>query len=110
MKQAVRQRGPVTVMFQVMPDFLSYSDGIYQGSSACVVGSTTINHALLVIGFGTDSTTGQDYWLVQNSWGTSWGQGGFGKVRRGSNTCGLANCATYPVNIADPWLEPRRNF
>ena len=97
-------------MFSVQPDFLSYSDGVYQGGASCVPGPDTISHALLVIGFGTDGATGQDFWVVQNSWGTSWGQGGFGKVRRGVNTCGLAACATYPVNIVDPENEPNRKF
>jgi hypothetical protein len=60
-----------------------------------------MNHALLIIGFGSDN--GMDYWLVQNSWGTGWGQGGFAKIARGKNTCGIASCATYPVNIVDPW-------
>ena len=91
-------------MFQVQPDFVSYSDGVYQGGASCVAGPDTVTHALLVVGFGTDAD--QDYWVVQNSWGTSWGQGGFGKVRRGLNVCGIAACATYPVNIVDPENEP----
>jgi C1A family cysteine protease len=59
-------------MFQVLPDFFSYRDGVYSGGDTCVPGSSSINHGLLVIGFGTDSF-GIDYWLVQNSWGKNWG-------------------------------------
>jgi len=49
--------GPVTSMFTVTPDFFSYYDGIYTGpASGCSPGSPqTINHALLIIGFGTDN-------------------------------------------------------
>jgi hypothetical protein len=110
LKRAVRQRGPVSVMFQVTNDFLLYSDGIYQAGSTCAPGADTVNHALLVIGFGSDAVSGQDYWLVQNSWGSSWGQNGFAKIRRGSNTCGIASCPAYPSDIVDPSHEARRNF
>lgn len=51
-------------MFDVDPDFLFYSDGIY----SCSGSSSTIAHALLVMGFGNEQ--GVDYWLVQNSWGS----------------------------------------
>jgi hypothetical protein len=92
----------------VAPDFFSYQDGVY-GNTRCTAGSAnTMNHALLIIGFGSDN--GADYWLVQNSWGTGWGQGGFAKIARGSNTCGIASCATFPINIVDPWKQPYRNF
>ena len=108
LKQAVRQVGPVSVMFQVMTDFVSYSDGIYSAGAQCTPAGNTINHALLVIGFGTDNNV--DYWLVQNSWGVGWGQGGYGKIRRGVNTCGIALCGSYPINIVDPQLVPLRSF
>ena len=38
---------------------------------------TTIDHALLAVGWGFDAATNQNYWIVENSWGTSWGQNGY---------------------------------
>ena len=35
------------------------------------------NHAITVVGYGTDEASGLDYWLVKNSWGTSWGEDGY---------------------------------
>jgi len=35
--------------------------------------SYEINHAVVLMGYGTDSETGEDYWLIQNSWGPRWG-------------------------------------
>lgn len=94
-------------MFYVTPEFFSYRDGVYQAAGSCI-GSSGISHALLIVGFGIDN--GMDYWLVQNSFGTSWGMGGFGKIRRGVNTCGIASCASYPVTIIDSSKEKRRPF
>ncbi len=40
-----------------------------------------INHAVQLVGFGTDAELG-DYWLIRNSWGESFGEGGFIRLRR----------------------------
>jgi C1A family cysteine protease len=97
LKRALRTKGPISTMFSVNNDFFTYRDGVYTAPSTCIKSGAM--HALLVIGFGTDSATGKDYWLVQNSWGTGWGQKGFAKIERGKNTCGIASCASYPINI-----------
>merc|ERR1712226_725246 len=53
-----------------------------------------LDHGVAVVGFGTD---GKDYWILRNSWGTVWGEEGYMRIRRGKNTCGIANSASYPV-------------
>lgn len=55
-----------------------------------------VNHAVLVVGYGTDEESGLNYYLVKNSWGTGWGQDGYFKIERGVNMCGLADCASFP--------------
>ena len=42
-------------------------------------------------GWGSDG--GVDYWKVANSWGTTWGEGGFFRIRRGVNECGIEDQA-----------------
>lgn len=91
--QAVFEKGPVSVAFQVVDDFGAYSSGVYT-SSTCENGPADVNHAVLAVGYGVEN--GMDYWLVKNSWGTSWGDNGFFKIERGVNMCGIADCNSYP--------------
>ena len=75
--------------------FQSYKSGIIT-STAC---GTTLDHGVLLIGYGTDK--GQDYWLLKNSWGTTWGEKGFFRLARSSATgkgiCGLQQEPSYPT-------------
>lgn len=95
---AVYGVGPVSVAFQVVDDFFSYTSGVYS-SDTCGNTEMDVNHAVLAVGYGTDLETGMDYWLIKNSWGTEWGDQGFFKIERGVNMCGIAECNSLPVQI-----------
>ena len=73
-------------------DWGMYFGGVFDG---CDYDSNlAVNHAVLLMGYGTDESTGEDYWLIQNSWGEFWGDieggnAGFIKLKRRSETlCG----------------------
>ncbi|KAJ1402156.1 Peptidase C1A, papain C-terminal [Sesbania bispinosa] len=72
---------PISVYFYVTNDFFSYgrNSGIYDGPN-CPVDSYYINHAMLIVGYG--SKDGQDYWIVKNSWGPGWGIDGYAWIKR----------------------------
>jgi len=75
--------------------FQSYSSGVIT-SSSCY---TSLDHGVLIVGYGTENA--QDYWLVKNSWGTTWGDKGYVKIARSSSTndagiCGIAMDPSFP--------------
>ena len=98
LKIAVYEKGPVSVAFQVASDFKQYTSGIYS-STICKNGPQDVNHAVLAVGYGTSN--GIDYWIIKNSWGTSWGEAGYFKMVRGKNMCGIVNCNSYPNDVVD---------
>lgn len=52
--------------------------GVVRGPSCDV-----LTHGVTLVGYGTDQESGYDYWLIKNSWGTSWGNNGYAKLCRG---------------------------
>lgn len=72
-KSAIYTYGPVVVDMRVYQDFRSYTTGIYTYST----GSDTGGHDILLVGYN-DADGG--YFIVKNSWGTGWGESGFGKI------------------------------
>ncbi|XP_051837100.1 pro-cathepsin H isoform X1 [Antechinus flavipes] len=94
MTEAVANHNPVSFAFEVTDDFLSYHKGIYSNPK-CAKSPDKVNHAVLAVGYGKEN--GIPYWIVKNSWGTSWGNNGYFLIERGKNMCGLADCASYPI-------------
>jgi len=75
--------GPVEAAFSVYQDFFSYKSGVYVHRTGGLEGG----HAIKIIGWGNDN--GTPYWIVANSWGTSWGINGYFWIKKGVNECGI---------------------
>lgn len=77
--------------------FQLYTGGVMD--SAC---GTQLDHGVLAVGYGTDATTGKEYYKVKNSWGADWGAKGYILLARGakfnpSGQCGIQMAASVPV-------------
>lgn len=83
-RENILKFGSIASAFIVYSDFMSYKGGIYTGpaTGATVMGG----HAIKIVGWGKDEASGLNYWIVANSWGTSWGEGGFFKIQWHSKT------------------------
>ena len=92
---AVQNIGPISVAIYASSNFDAYSSGVLTDSTCNGLG---VNHAVVVVGYGTDLATGLDYWLVRNSWSEYWGESGYIKMARNNNNmCMIASYAYYPL-------------
>lgn len=95
LKIAVSQQ-PVSVAIEADTDvFQSYTSGVITSASC----GTNIDHGVLVVGYGEED--GIKYWLLKNSWGTSWGDEGYFKILRDEKdttegVCGIASQPSFP--------------
>jgi C1A family cysteine protease len=96
LKAAVAQQPVAVAISADTKIFQSYSGGVIT-SSSCY---TSLNHGVLAVGYGSEN--GQDYWLVKNSWGESWGLNGYVKIGRSESTndagvCGIGMDPSFPT-------------
>jgi len=81
---ALNEMGPLSVAV-CASSWSYYSGGIY--NSSC---GTSLNHGVALVGYGADN--GKQYWIIRNSWGTSWGISGYMKLARGEGTGTTGKC------------------
>ena len=88
---------PVSIAIEAdQKEFQLYKSGVFTGKCG-----TELDHGVLAVGYG--SLDGSDYYLVKNSWSTSWGDGGYIKLGRGpqynngEGQCGILLQASYPL-------------
>ncbi|CAG2111488.1 unnamed protein product [Medioppia subpectinata] len=98
LREAVATIGPIAVAIDAQyQTFQMYESGVYD-EPLCFEKMEDLDHGVTVVGYGSDN--GRDYWLVRNSWATTWGDKGYIKMSRNRhNQCGIASAATYPTGV-----------
>merc|ERR1712054_309928 len=90
LKAAVAKQ-PVSVAIEAdRMAFQGYTGGVITGTSC----GTQLDHGVLAVGYGTEN--GEEYFLVKNSWGASWGEQGYVKIGQ-ANVCGITQQPSYPT-------------
>jgi cathepsin C len=96
--QDVYKNGPVVISFEPEYSFMIYKSGVYDFSSKNWFTKNMtkpkwqkVDHSVVLVGWGVEKVNGKDvkYWLIQNSWGTVWGDNGYAKFRRGIDLFGI---------------------
>lgn len=109
MMKELYHNGPVVVSFEPDYNFMLYRSGIYHSISdeswkkAGVEKPEwqKVDHSVLLVGWGVDSSTKEKYWIIQNTWGPYWGEKGYFRMRRGVDELGIESIceAADPVII-----------
>ncbi len=101
MMAEIFKRGPISCSLDAGP-IESYTGGVFYDNST----SYSIDHTIALTGWGEgfSETVGKviPYWVLRNSWGTPWGEGGYMRISRGINTLGLESSCNWAVPLLPP--------
>ena len=79
---------------------MGYESGVYDGHCG-----STIDHAVVLVGYGTEN--GKDYYLVRNSWGEGWGEGGYFHMPYSYLECDLLAFEFWTITeVSDKHVHP----
>lgn len=89
LKDNLASYGPISIACDAS-EWSSYTSGVMT-SSSCSSSAFKLDHAIQLVGYNADAST--PYWIVRNSWDTTWGNDGYIYLEMGTNTCGIADKA-----------------
>ena len=95
-KSAIMSYGVVDAAVNVTSAFEAYASGVFAdantecNTSPCYYAET--NHCIALVGWQDTSPDGDGYWILRNSWGTSWGENGYMRIAYRSAHVACAVC------------------
>eukprot|EP00746_Dinoflagellata_sp_MGD_P003680 gnl/MRDRNA2_/MRDRNA2_107118_c0_seq1.p1 gnl/MRDRNA2_/MRDRNA2_107118_c0~~gnl/MRDRNA2_/MRDRNA2_107118_c0_seq1.p1 ORF type:complete len:349 (+),score=66.17 gnl/MRDRNA2_/MRDRNA2_107118_c0_seq1:103-1149(+) len=96
MQIALMQHGPIAVGVNAVK-MQFYFGGI---SSAWLCDPDGVDHGVTLVGWGESSWTGTPYWIIKNSWGSSWGsEHGYYFLERNKGACGVNTVAVTATGV-----------
>merc|ERR1711988_1362720 len=87
-----------------------YTSGVLS-SAYC---GTMLDHGVLVVGWGqeesSDGKPSEEYWIVKNSWGDTWGEDGYVRMKKlnhkqSPGECGMYMDASFPTASSNAIIE-----
>eukprot|EP01026_Neomeris_dumetosa_P028173 TRINITY_DN2283_c0_g1_i4.p1 TRINITY_DN2283_c0_g1~~TRINITY_DN2283_c0_g1_i4.p1 ORF type:complete len:485 (-),score=58.79 TRINITY_DN2283_c0_g1_i4:299-1708(-) len=95
MQAAANQVISIAIQANQRP-FQLYSGGVFDDECG-----TSLDHGVVIVGYGVEDESGVSYWIVRNSWGPQWGDSGYIKMRKDiaspEGICGLAMQPSFPI-------------
>jgi len=113
MMKDIHQHGPLMIAFEAPGNLFYYTGGIFTGSKPDsedehVAGLNIwekTNHAVVAVGWGVEK--GQKYWIIKNTWGKTWGEGGYFRIKRGVDECGIESMSVSAiVKVPQEYIKP----
>jgi len=85
----VYTNGPLAIGVDAIT-WSSYTGGIMSNCNG-----KQLDHGVLIVGF--NDANSPPYWIVKNSWGTSWGENGYIRLEKGTDQCGITQAASSAI-------------
>lgn len=99
LKALLNEYGPIAIGMDASTiSFQLYKKGSIFSDSNCK--KLVLNHCVTLVGYGSNADG--DYWIVRNSWGTSWGDNGYFLLARNKNNmCGVGRDSNYVTGVSE---------
>jgi C1A family cysteine protease len=90
-------KGPLVTSLNVSEDFVTYGGGVYKHSW----GESLGGHAVSIVGYDDDKKA----WLIRNSWGPEWGEGGYGWISYYDDSGVGSDTWSYEIQTAAKYIS-----
>ncbi|CAH3846944.1 ervatamin-B-like [Pieris brassicae] len=88
LKDALANYGPLSITICANAEFTNQKgNGVFIPTLPCPYS----NHAVLLVGYGNDGVS--DFWIIKNSWGTTWADQGYIRLIRGQRALNIGSYA-----------------